>query len=96
MPFIFPLAYLPLPSLDVRRTVRVYLNTLLYGPECSDVSSFTRKLEAMAVRILGLESMQEGTVVLVVRTKKESREVKRVVDEMEERWKAKFAIELEI
>lgn len=89
------MAYLPRPSLEVRRVVQLHLHTLLYGPDFLDVGSFTKKVKKTAILALGLKSMQEGSVVLVVRSKKERREVRKVVEEMEEGWKGKFVVELE-
>ena len=89
----YHLAYLPLPTISRRRTVRLHLPTLL-SSDAPDTTTFLKDTKEMAG--LNLEHMQEGSVVLVVRSEEERREAEEAVEKFDEVRRIKFVVELKV
>lgn len=81
-------------SLLRRPTIRLHPKTLLCDAR-PRVSSFVEYLgELHLSRVLPLEEMQEGSMVLVVETEEERKEAEAAVEELEQRWRSKYVVHL--
>ena len=88
----YSLCCLPSPALDCRRNLRLHLPSLLH-PGCFSVGKWVRNLDRWK-DVLGFSGMQEGSIVLVVWTDEERKEVERVLEEeVEETWKSLYVVE---
>jgi len=92
----FHLAALPPPSLETRRTVRLYIATLLTNIQPSIATSIGTLGKKLWRELLNLELMQEATVMFVVGSEEERREAVEAVERLEEGSKSKFCVELEV
>jgi len=84
---------LPSPTRDRRRIVRLHLPSLLYD-QYPDVASLVETLSQWE-EVFGLEDMQKGSMVMVIQTEKEKREVTTSLGQVKKRWRSLFQVELE-
>jgi len=80
-------------ALEVRRTVRLYLPSLLSSVFC-DVGLLIERSGGWWNFIF--EEMQRGSVVLVVETEEERREAEEAVAHLKEIYREKFTVEIEV
>lgn len=86
-------AAVQLPTLGWRRTLRIHLSTL-FLPSLPTSLAVLRELEFNR-HVLGYSGMQERSIVLVVRLEEEKVETELAVQQLQERWRDLFTVELE-
>jgi len=89
-------AGLPAPEKESRRVVRVHVGTFSFQFEKANenVVSFLVGKKKRRDR-MGLRGLQEGSIVLVVKSEQEKNEAEGWVEETDEKWRSLFAVELE-
>jgi len=85
---------LPLPVVEVRRVVRLHLNSLL-GDQIRTLSTLATAVGTTIFWILCGNGMQEKTIVLVVASEEEKSQVQKVVANFNGIRRQKFEIVIE-
>ena len=85
-------AGLPPPSLPFRRTLRLHISTL-YGFRWTSAASYLKAVGSTSY-IFHTLAPQFKSVVLVVRSEEERREVEAAIQDVEEKYRPLFEVEL--